>query len=252
VSAKDKGGRPYNPSQTDGTNGEKVFLFNNEVNQSYRCTVSETDCLAHADESMVDGQTVWTINDNYIEMILRVKFVSAGSFDIDSNAEGCQTGKIKDFSIRPSKVEYLDGQGVEVIKTLYLPTRCIEVVYAGGSVANISKSTYANDPSKVANAQLKANFEGGDTVYVRLQIDELTQQRSEFIIKDELPNSAVNDISFTFSRSRDNFKITGKATWVVEDGRKYLKFSPKTADGLNKVDVLLNGKNYIDYEYKIL
>jgi hypothetical protein len=252
VSAKDKGGRSYSPDVSDGLSGEKTYYFNNGISKTYTCNADETSCIAGADETMVNGKTVWTINNNFIEVVMRVKFASVGSFDIDSNANGCQVGKINDYSIKPSKVEYYDSQGYAVIKTLYLPSKCIEVVYSGGSLLNVTKSTYANDPTKVADAQLKANFEGGDTVYVRLQIEEETQQRNEFIIKDELPNSAAKDIDFTFSREKDGYKASGKVTWVTEGGIKYLKFSPSGANGANKIDVLLNGKNYIDYAYKIL
>ena len=230
---KDKGGRTYPYTVTSTPQGDSTVLMYSVggVPENYYCDSSESECLASANPNHY-------IENNFLNINIKVNFSSFGKFDLDSNYSGCDSGNLQKVADN-SKIDYYSSPNSDPTnngskyKTFTFSALCINVT-SGGTSPKISKITYDESGNK------KATFEAGDPVKVILEIDESESTRSDYIIEDFVPASANGSISYKFIRS-DGFTKVGTATASDEKvrfvGTDELKF--------------MHGINSIEYSYRI-
>lgn len=252
MSAVDKGGRSYVPSQSDGTDGDRLFYFSS-IPKSYYCDSAETKCLSEATKVTVLGTTKYLIENNYVELKLKFSASSEGKFDIDSNYNGCDVGKPVATGNWFSKLEYQDPRNSNsVYATKNFPVLCMEFSNGATVPVNIMKTTYSTSQTldDLDTSKMKAYFEAGDTVFTVLEVVDSSQRRADFEILDELPNSASGNLVYKITREGDGKNFTGSATIHTSESRKYFRLTP-SADDIKSPAYLLEGKTIIQYEYKI-
>lgn len=252
ISALDKGGRSYVPSQTDGPNSQKIFYFSS-VPKSYYCSAGEIKCISSAKKVIVSGVTKYLIENNYLSMKIKFIALSSGKFDINSNYYGCDTDNVVATGNWVSKVEYEDPRNLNsVYATKNFPALCTE--FSGGLVAPIKiiKTTYSSSQNldELDTSKMKAYFEAGDTVYTVMEVTDSSEKRTDFEILDELPNSVSGNLVYKIKRISDGKSFSGSASIYVLGSRKYFRLTPSLDDNTLPA-YLLEGKTIIQYEYKI-
>ncbi|MDP3013314.1 MAG: hypothetical protein Q8M92_03665, partial [Candidatus Subteraquimicrobiales bacterium] len=236
---KDKGGRIYPHVLTNSTQDGSTLLTYNIIGvpETYYCDSSEPDCVANAKQS---GAGQYYIENNFLNINIKVSFNSFGKFDLDSNYSGCGTDNIQKTADN-SKVDYFSSANSDPInngskyKSFTFSSLCINVT-SGGTAPKISKITKDDKDEK------KATFEAGDLVKVKLEIDESESARSDYVIEDFVPASANGAISYKFSRQNDGF--TKEGIGATASGGK-VKFT-----GTDELK-LMHGKNFIEYSFRI-
>jgi len=109
------------------------------------------------------------------------------------------------------------------------------VVEIGHNSPSIIKETFDSD----SYANYKATFEAGETVFVRLTVEEPSNSRADYKIEDTVPSHVSGTIDYVFRRG--GYSYTGRTSAV--SGKIVIEGKDET--------VLLKGKNYFEYSYKI-
>jgi len=225
VSAIDKGGAERATVVSRSSGDPKTYINLSQIPRSYVCSPSKPECLSNA----VKSGSTYTIYDNYV--VLKIKFTAKekGIIDLDSNYSACDSASPQKVS-GDSKVEYrLSQKNV----TFDMPAMCVTI---GNSAAlNVKKTTQDKDGSP------KATFEAGDQVWVKLEIDEPGDSRTNYKITDAIPKSVSGEISYTFKGSDGSLKEDQKTR--ASDGKVEFTGSDEMK--------LLNGRNTIEYSYRI-
>jgi len=231
VSVIDKGGRSYTATVTDGSGGEKILQLDG-LPENYDCNPGETACQSAASGGKIDH--------NYTDFKIQFKANRKGTFDADSNYEGCDTGKMNQIA-SDSKVEYLNPSDGSVYKTMNFSYLCLAITDSLAA-ENVMKVTFGD----TGRALRKATFEAGETVYVSLIIQETETSRTDFAIFDTVPKSIAGTVNFTLERAGSvvaNCSTTASGGEIKLDGGA-------ACQGGTTLD-LKQGINTIKYEYKI-
>lgn len=184
------------------------------------------------------------VNDNYVDLKIKIKMKSNGFFDLDSNYNNCSTGnpiKVADAS----KVEYMDTSTIppRVLDSKTFPGLCVNVT---PNNPNIIKTTFSKDPGNdiaVDASDKKATYEAGSEVWTVIQIYESTALRSDFVIKDKVPETASNFKYLIKKPGENTFTEINASKVTINDNS--LSFT-KSAIGN-----LMYGMTFIKYKYKI-
>lgn len=183
-------------------------------------------------------------DDNFVDIKLKIKMKSNGFFDLDSNYTNCSSGnptKVADVS----KVDYLNTSTTPptVLDSKTFPAFCVNVSLNN---PNIIKTTFSKDPGNdipADSSDKKATYEAGGEVWTVIQVYESTASRSDFVIKDKVPETASN-FRYWVKRPGDSvFKDIVSSKVTINDN--YLSFT-KSAIGN-----LTYGMTFIKYKYKI-
>ena len=211
--------RPLAYTVTGPTNGKLTFTINN-----------------------VPSRRDSTNNTNVVFIKLKFTAKQSGVFDFTGNFNQCETGNPVQVSSQ-SSVQYYWRENPSNNHKYDFWSRCSVIE---GNPINIIKTTYLDKDgckSQCSNScQRKANFEAGEKVLTSLVIDEPNESRTDYKIQDTLPKTVSGEIIYSLKREKDGFcKTDLRAT--VSDGKIEFQGS---AD-----QMLLNGKNIIEYSYKI-
>lgn len=242
-SAIDKGGRSRAVSLQEISPGTYRITTNYSLPESYKCTTGEESCTSHA--VLRDDGSYW-VEENYLDIKLRLKFTGIGTFDLLSNYIGCESGPLKQVS-QDSGVESFDPRDDTKYKTLYFKSVCVRVAESSPSVI---KTSYATDPGDdLANPTgvRQASFDAGDDVWIVLEIDDSTSGRTDFTIGDQVPASVSGAIEYSFYHGADKPK-TGEV--VISSSKAFFK-GQDSGDVGETIGGLSSGKNYIKYKFKI-
>jgi len=126
-----------------------------------------------------------------------------------------------------SYTKYRRGSAVDIMSD--------PIVEIGHNSPSVIKETF--DSNSYTN--YKATFEAGETVFVRLTIDEPGNSRTDYKIEDAVPSHVSGTINYTFRRG--SYTYSGKTTAVS---------AKIIIEGKSEID-LYKGKNYLEYSYKI-
>lgn len=242
-SAIDKGGRSEPVTMTEISPGLYQIVTDGPVAYIYRCGSAETACQSQA--VLHDDGSYW-IENNYLDLKIKVKFTGLGVFDLLSNYIGCESGPLKRVG-QDSRVEYYDPRDNTKYKTLYFKSVCVRVAESSPSII---KTSYATDPGDdLANPTgvRQASFDAGDDAWIVLEIDDSTSGRTDFIIEDALPASVSGSIEYSFYHGLNKVK-TGEV--VVSDSKALFK-GQESDESKDAVGALSSGKNFIKYKFKI-
>ncbi len=240
-SAKDKGGVTRSVELEEISSGY-YKIKTSLIPATYQCFHDDLTCQSNA--VMHEDGTYW-IENNYLDIKIKTKFTSVGTFDLLTNYIGCESGPLKQIS-QDSRVEYYDPRDGSKYKNLYFKSVCIRV---SESSPFIIKTSYGSDPGEDLinpKGSRQASFDAGDDVWIVLEIDDSTSGRSDFIIEDKVPESVSGKVEYSFYHGGSKIK-TGEAS--VTDAK--LQFSGQNSEGSETIGALAGGKNFIKYKIKI-
>jgi len=243
VEAVDKGGRTRDVSVNQISPNYYQISTNRSLPDSYRCTLDETACTDVA--ALRQDGTYW-VEDNYLDLKIRIKFTGLGVFDAISNYIGCEAGPLHMVG-QDSRVEYYDPRNSQKYKTLYFKSACVRVAESSPYVV---KTSYESDPGDdLANpvGTRQASFDAGADVFVVLEIDDSTSGRTDFIIEDNVPESVSGKLEYTYYQGTTKIK-SGEV--VVEENK--IKFHGQDdGSGGEVIGSLSGSKNFIKYKFRI-
>ena len=242
-SAIDKGGRNRPVTLTEISPGLYKIVTDGPLAYTYRCASFETACRNNA--VLHDDGFYW-IENNYLDLKIKVKFTGLGVFDLLSNYIGCESGPLKQVG-QDSRVEYYDPRNNEKYKTLYFKSVCVRVAESSPLIIKTSYTTDPGDDLANTTGVRQASFDAGDDIFVVLEIDDSTSGRTDFIIEDALPASVSGAIEYSFYHGSNKVK-TGEVS--ASDSRVFFKGQENGGSG-EVIGALSSGKNYIKYRFKI-
>ncbi len=126
-----------------------------------------------------------------------------------------------------SYTKYRQGLATDIISN--------PVVEIGQNSPSVIKETFDSD----SYSSYKATFEAGETVFVRLTVEEPGNSRTDYKIEDAVPSHVSGTVNYRFERG--SYIFTGQTTAVS---------GKITIEGKNDIN-LYKGKNYFKYSYKI-
>lgn len=241
-SAIDKGGRSRSVTLDEITSGYYRVSTNKKLPDSYWCKSGEQVCI---DNATLRDNGLYYVEDNYLDVKLRVKVETVGSYDLTSNYLGCESGPLKLVG-QDSRVEYFDPTSDAKYKTLYLKSVCVRVAESAPRIIKTSYSTDPGDDLTNPTGTRQAGFDAGDDVWIVLEVNDSTSGRTDYIVEDTLPSSVSGVIDYNYYQG-SNKVSTGKVT-VSESKIKFYGYD--IGDG-EITGALVSGKNYIKYKYKI-
>lgn len=244
VSAIDKGGRTRSVSVTNISSSLYKIESDDPVPIEYVCAEGDESCRQNA-VLRPDG-SYW-IENNYLDIRVKVKFNELGSFDLLSNYTNCETGPLQKVA-EDSRVEYIHPDDGSLSDTRYFDALCVRVLETSPSIVKVS---YESDPgSDLANPQAarKASFEAGDDVWIVLEISTGgAAGLADWKISDQVPNSVSGPLRYWYYHGAD----------IVKDGQVIVSDKKVIFKGADSGDTgaylggLSSGKSYIKYRYKI-
>jgi hypothetical protein len=205
--------------------------------------MEEADCIRNAQLGS-DG-SYW-IEDNYLDVKLKVKFQELGSFDLLSNYTNCETGPLKKIA-ESSRVELIDPRDQSLYKTLYFDALCVKVLETSPGVAKVSYESDPGDDLSSPRAERKASFEAGDDVWTVLEVSSSSAGLTDWKVFDQIPSSAFGSLQYWYYQGGNK----------VKEGEVAISNSQAIFKGVDNGDPgafigqLSSGKNYIKYKYKI-
>jgi len=257
IEAKDKGGRTYSPRLTVGVDGQLLFEIS-DLPENYLCNSGETVCET-AGTKITSGSNAgrYQISNNYLDIRVKVTFVSGGEFDLDSNYTGCGSGQpipcAECDQKYPSRVEYFNPYVIspsnEPYETFNFPSLCISI---GSSNLNVMKTSYDKDGNK------KASFEAGEEATIKLEIMESDGSREDYKIEDFVPGTVASgtEVNFKLSRPKDSFDGVARVSACESNGQSKCLIISGTSNenelkDKNFAPPFLQGLNTIEYKLKI-
>lgn len=242
-SAVDKGGRSELVTMAEVSPGLYEITTDDPVSYTYRCGSEEASCLSNA--VLHDDGTYW-IENNYLDIKIKIKFVSLGVFDLLSNYTGCETGPLRMVG-QDSRVEYYDPRDDAKYKTLYFKSLCVRVAESSPSIIKTSYATDPGDDLTNPTGVRQATFDAGDDVWIVLEIDDSTPGRLDWRIEDKVPESVSGKVDYSYYQGSNKVK-SGRVN-VTESK---VIFSGQQGNGSQEaLGALAAGKNYIKYRFKI-
>lgn len=244
VSAVDKGSRTRPVAISSISPGFYKIESDSPVPIEYRCNNDEGSCVKNA--TLRSDGSYW-IENNYLDIRVKVKFNELGSFDLLSNYTNCETGPLQKIA-EDSRVEYIHPNDGSLSDTRYFDALCIRVLETSPSIVKVS---YESDPGgDLANPQAarKASFEAGDDVWIVLEISTGgAAGLADWKISDQVPDSVSGSLRYWYYHGADMVK-DGQV--VVSDKKVIFKGADSGDTGVY-VGGLSSGKSYIKYRYKI-
>jgi len=247
-SGVDKGGRAYRLGFSNPTSNSLLYKMETSgiVPVSYQCNDGEQSCIQNA---VLRGDGTYWIENNYLDIKVKVKFNEPGNFDLLGNYINCETGPLQKIS-EDSKVDYFDtrNDSETLYKTLYFNALCIKVIKTSPSIVKVSYESDPGDDLANPQAERKASFEAGDDVWIVLEISNNSgTSLSDWKISDRVPDSISASSDYWYYQGNYEAK-EGK---VSLSGREVVFKGTDSGDMGEYIGQLSLGKNYIKYRYKI-
>jgi len=247
-SGVDKGGRAYRLGFSNPTSNSLLYKMETSgiVPVSYQCNDGEQSCIQNA---VLRGDGTYWIENNYLDIKVKVKFNEPGNFDLLGNYINCETGPLQKIS-EDSKVDYFDtrNDSETLYKTLYFNALCIKVIKTSPSIVKVSYESDPGDDLANPQAERKASFEAGDDVWIVLEISNNSgTSLSDWKISDRVPDSISASLDYWYYQG--NYKA--KEGKVSLSGKEVVFKGTDSGDTGEYIRQLSLGKNYIKYRYKI-
>lgn len=247
-SGVDKGGRAYRLGFSNPTSNSLLYKMETSgiVPVSYQCNDGEQSCIQNA---VLRGDGTYWIENNYLDIKVKVKFNEPGNFDLLGNYINCETGPLQKIS-EDSKVDYFDtrNDSETLYKTLYFNALCVKVIKTSPSIVKVSYESDPGDDLANPQAERKASFEAGDDVWIVLEISNNSGvSLSDWKISDRVPDSISASLDYWYYQG--NYKA--KEGKVSLSGREVVFKGTDSGDTGEYIRQLSLGKNYIKYRYKI-
>ena len=239
----DKGGRTRDVTVTELGDSTYKITTKNLLPLRYQCIRDEADCIRNAQLGS-DG-SYW-IEDNYLDVKLKVKFQELGSFDLLSNYTNCETGPLKKIA-ESSRVELIDPRDQSLYKTLYFDALCVKVLETSPGVVKVSYESDPGDDLSSPRAERKASFEAGDDVWTVLEVSSSSAGLTDWKVFDQVPSSAFGSLQYWYYQGGNKAK---EGEVAISNSQAIFK-GVDNGDPGAFIGQLSPGKNYIKYKYKI-